>query len=109
MAPRCRCQRLEPAVALLGLAPHRAQGRGRELTLDVLHVALRCLPAPEPELAARAAAFALPLRCFAAAVRRAATRVLCSCSRQLLLKTSSRLGAATTVLCAATTYMLAND
>ena len=92
MPSRRGCERLEAAVALLGLAPHRAQGRGRELALDVLHEALRCLCAA-----------------FAAAVRRAATRLLCSCSRQLLLKTSSRLGAATTVLCAATTYMLAND
>ena len=72
-------------------------------------LALRRLRAPESELAARAAAFALPLRCLTAAVRRAASRVLCSCSRQLLLKTSSRLGAATNVLCAGTTYMLAND
>ena len=91
MPPRRRRQRLKPAVALLGLAPHRAQGRRGELALDVLHVALLRAALLQPCAARRA------------------TRVLCSCSRQLLLKTSSRLGAATTVLCAATTYMLAND
>ena len=54
MPPRRRRQRLEPAVALLGLAPHRAQGRGRELALDVLHEVC--------------AAFALPSRCLCAAL-----------------------------------------
>ena len=41
-------------MALLGLAPHRAQGRGGELALDVLHVTC--------------AAFALPSRCLRAAL-----------------------------------------
>ena len=52
-------------MALLGLAPHRAQGRGGELALDVLHVAfvsfslpLRCLlqPCAAPRRAVQAAA-----------------------------------------------------
>ena len=88
MPPRRRSERLEAAVALLGLAPHRAQGRRRELALDVLHEVC--------------AAFALP--CCSRAPRRDARALFL---QQLLSKNFVRLCAATTVVLFAADYTFA--